>query len=389
MRLIGVCLVLLTTFFVSLSAFSSGLPSSVFCQALLQTGKAKNDLNPLTSLRDVRYRMSKLAVAQKAKQVSPYFGFDLQLDLETPRWRPFQKVKVEAALARLAQLENDVAHIHFDGTYVGFEFRGEESIRKARALALDEINKYESRVQTELRQRYPRFRLGKLIQHGMSAFLISTIALAANDPHYFQAAFLMAPMTAMAVVGNEFILPEIRKSSVSVNFDAQLKTIDEVLAQPGASFPFHMLSGSFEIRTDLHKIFMTDMSRDLNDDEIQLLVDAAEKIHETFGDEQWISRDWKKRSAGLSYRQKYEMFIEQAMNEAKYFPEGRTRQSYVDSIFYFDKETNEPVWLFFYRAFKSRPLPPKNPKKQKQSEIQSASEKDWVPGLVPQRIPVR
>lgn len=389
MRLTGVCLVLLTTFFVSWPAFSSGLPSSVFCQALLQAGKVKSDLNPLTSLRDIRYRMSKLSVAQNAKQVSPYTGFDLELDLENPRWRPFQKIKVEAALARLAQLENDVAHINFDGTYVGFELRGAESIQKARALALDEINKYESRVQVELRRRYPHFRMATLIQHGMSAFLISAIAVLLNDPHYFQVAFLMAPTMATAVIGNEFLLPEIRKSSVSINFDAQLKTIDGVLAQPGVAVPFHMLSGSFEIRTELHKIFMTDMSRDLNDDEIQLLVDAAEKMYEMFGDEQWISRDWKKRSAGLSYRQKYEMFIEQAMNEAKYFPEGRTRQSYFDSIFYFDKETNDPVWLFFYRAFKSRPLPPKNPKKQKQSEIQSASEKDWVPGLVPQRIPAR
>jgi len=381
--------VLLATLFVTCAADSAEIPSSVFCQAALEAGKNKSDLNPLTSLRDVRYRLSKLPIARETRHSSPYMGSNLKLDLEDPRWRPFQRVEVEAALARLAQLEEHATQINFDGTYVGFELRGSESVQKARATVLNEINKYEPQVHAELKRRYPYLRAANLIQHGISAFLLGALAYLISDPNYVNSALLMSPMVGTAVVSNELLLPYLRKSSVSLDFDTQLKTIDKTLAEPGAGTPLHIVSGRLEIRTELHKIFMTNMSRDLNDDEVHLLVDAAEKMHEKYGDDQWISRDWQKKTAGLTFRQKYEALVDQAMNEARYFPEGRTRQAYFDSIFYFDRETDEPVWLIFYRAFKTRPIPPKPPKKKKLTEGQTAPEESWVPGLRPQWVPAR
>lgn len=387
MRLLAtILLAVLTT--IGSTGSSATVPSGLICHAFSKAEKVKSLANPLTSLRDVRYRLSGLPFAKNAKPGNPYFSFNLLIDLHNPRIGLLRKIDAKAALDRLAQLEDDATKVNFDGAYFGYELRGFDKVREGREIITSEIAKYDSRIESELKRRYPTLRIANIIHHGMSAGLIGSVASLLIDPASFQAGLAMSPIAAMAAVLNETALPYLRRSSVTEDFDRQLKTIDEALASSSSAAPLHIVSGSLEIRTELHQILMTKKSEDLNDDEVQFLVDAAEKIYKLYFDDQWESREFQKATAVMSVREKYRYFIDQAMNEARYFPEGRTRQAYYDIIFYFDTETKEPVWLFFYRAFKTKPLPPKSPKLNKPKEKQTSTEDSWIPGLKPQLAPI-
>jgi hypothetical protein len=60
-----------------------------------------------------------------------------------------------------------------------------------------------------------------------------------------------------------------------------------------------------------------------------------------------------------------------------------TRNIYVDHIVFYDNVAREPVWLFFYRAFRNQPSGRK-PTKREQQEMQT--DQQWVPGASP--VPV-
>lgn len=385
MRLSASILFLVLTLFGSLSR-AAMVPSGLLCYAFSKGERSKNVANPLTSLRDVRYRLSKLPFAKDPKAGSPYKSMNLQLDLEKPRLGLFRRLEARALVDRLAQLEQHATGVNFDGTYFGYELRGADKIREGRDVIMAEITKYESQIYTELARRYPSFRVAKFAERGMSAALIGlTVSLLGSADHV-RAGLLMSPFAALGIGMIEFVYPRLRARSASEDFDRQLKTIESTLASPVKGVPLHAVSGSLEIRAELRHVLLDTKIEDLNNDEIQFLVDASEKIYQNFFDRQLQSREFENQTSEISAKQKLNYFMGHAVSED--FAGERTRHVYYDSLFYFDTEANQPVWLIFYRDFKTRPIPPKPPKQEKRLELKTDSEDFWIPGPRPQLVPI-
>jgi hypothetical protein len=63
----------------------------------------------------------------------------------------------------------------------------------------------------------------------------------------------------------------------------------------------------------------------------------------------------------------------------------RDRHVFYDSIFFVDPETKDPVWLFYYRAFKDVPTPPRKPELREEGS-EDQIQMGLIPGLVPIKV---
>lgn len=287
-------------------------------------GKIHTPSRPLVPLRDIQYILSLLPNVSHSKSVPPYEPVHLKIDLQKKsRWEILKnKWKIERTLARLAQLEDQITKVDPNVSYLAYEVRGIEQVAQALETVSVEFARYESRIHTELKDRYPLIQLANPLQFENIDASTAPLALLIGDSIF----------------------------DLSEDFHHQLETIAKTLSDPSRQTPLHIISKNLEIRNELHQVFMAHRDRDLNDEEFHLLVDAAEKFRGN--------------------------------------PEDVRRHVFLDSVFYVDVDTNEPVWLIFYRALAAPPTSPKPPRPRKREKRNDSLLGIFAPRPLPIPVPV-
>ena len=356
------------------------VPDAVFCQALLTTIKPGASARPLGSLRQIQEILQKRRSLKK--DPGGYWSFHAAQDLNNPL-RFIDRRMHSYILARLKQLDRDTT-VAFspDYAYAGFEFRGEKEIRDQFEdfnTALENLN---PRVWDELNKIFPKRRsfLGLTVVSGVIAGLSSFMIMISPDSFGITSAVIT---TLFGVASDKFITYLRSITGRQRGVIEQSNVIERTLAEPTPTYPFVMLSGSFQADTELHRQIMNPSKTP----ELDLTVAASEPAAIGPFDRDREAREISRQTEGMNLSENLKWIMDKMAKEAALYPEGRYRHVFYDSIFYRDPDTNEPVWLIYYRSFKTNPFkdqkPPDPPKKKSES-------KEWSiePGYGLKPIPI-
>lgn len=373
-------------FFISRSSFANQsdldmkpLLNAVYCEALLKLNPSEKVTQPLGSLRQLQDLLKKRLPNKSIQTSSPEM-----LYLTTAYEGQFnEKLKAVGALdayilSRLRTLDQQTTVGYSpDYSYVGIEFRGKEAIRSHLDQVRLKIEQVNLKVWEELEKNFPSVMLKEMKSLYLMGLSFSAIIFG-MEPDFLVSQILLGSLLGLNFLERVYI-PLLNKLKLQkLKAKKQLEVIEKSLMSLATNDAFFLISDSFIAKTSYHENIVNEESSPLIED----MVSASEHyVKHPFYDDSYEEIKFDERYKNLSAKEKEEMAFYEFLNSIVLYPEGIYRYIFYDSLFYRDPETQEPVWLIYYRAFKTNPIkkskgPPAN-KKNKDKKL------DWnlLPGL--------
>ncbi len=326
----------------------------VTCQALLEMhpNSPRDRLNPLVSLRELQGYLQKYAEISPAETIGHYNPFSIQKQsLETTK---IPRDKVLEALGRLMVLEDDTTTVNFNGTYVYNEVRGWNQVQLLSSQLEDYFFQTEAEVAKELKRSLPLLRLQTSVDSLVAYIGYSALSAISDLGHLNTDLFVES---AILSIGTALYLSSrgIQKSmSLDRNFLNHLDVIKLALKNKGEGYPISIYGDSMTVSTEFHEELMQTTG---SPEDVGVESSAKEVRLQLMNFFDYIPGEI------LRIRSEFGSLENYHIEMTKRFPEGKSRQVYTDQLFYIDPTTSEPVWLFYFRSFKSKPIAPKKPKK--------------------------
>lgn len=329
-------------------------------------------VNPSDSLNNLQGYLREYGKVGRDEVLPDRKGYFFQSDSLTGTTPP--RAMVLRALNRFSELESDTTKVNFDLFFVGNEVRGWEALQ----ALMDRIEAYRKTVAPDIHKKI-RQRLPYFWSHGIEdAFMVLLNGAILNSgafdllspPHRAGLGIAVALYLGSRIIQLSLV-PDFK-------FGRHIRLIRKALdaqKEIESNFPISMYGDGFSVGTDFHLEMARTTGEELEPDSEIVLEELrtyfASALDIVIGDFGKLLRN-------------HGNLVNWAVSQANRHPEGAYRQVFVDQIFYIDPITEEPVLLFYYRAFKGEPLNPKKPKEKKKMD----SPADFYPeqGLKPQPI---
>lgn len=331
------------------------------CELMLQS--AVKDFsskdNVLPALRDAIYKVRKQS-PESANDGVTFSGLDYSGAISG-----IGSQKAASVIQRLNGIEENLTSTDLDAQIVSVEIRGED-IRKA--LAAMEASEAELH-QIYSSQRDKIYSPGKRISlWALNLLIISStygfgMTTASGLEHLSFDTMTSLIFPGLMFLNNMSIGRDALKYNIERfdwNFSA-LKSFLHKVTESGSTSDFLIASSKIEIPAEFNKMLMAEE------------IDSPETARE-IGLEQWGGS-----YMGLTLRR---FFTGELFNFSRTVSNAgdNERNAYIDHVVFYDDVAKEPVWLFFYRAFRNQPAGRK-PTERRQQEAQKNLQ--WAPGLSP------
>lgn len=353
---------------VSSAADASGLGARplklMTCELMLQPSMESLSVkeNVLPVLRDAIFKVKK-AIPASANDGTNFKNLGYA--------GPLSKMSVAKATAivqRLNGIEQNLVSHDLDEQIVSVEIRGAENIRKALAELDANSAKLEEIYEAESQDVFSKVRrIGGQAADTLAVSIAASTAIgsfvgavgSATVPGLDgfmqnETAYVLSLLGAGLMVDYQLIRRDWRFNSLKdflTNLIAEKSTAD-----------FYISSNRFAMPTEFHRMLMSNQS----DSE-------ARKI---------ALKQWGGSFVDFVISEMTDEFnMRRDVNNAG----ENFRRTYMDQIVFYDEAAKEPVWLFFYRAFRKRPQ--STPMKPK-DKARPQRDYEWAGGLVPSPVPV-
>ncbi|MBK9038221.1 MAG: hypothetical protein IPL83_03495 [Bdellovibrionales bacterium] len=328
--------------------------------------------NPLDSLRSLQEHLRGYGKVGADEVLPDRKGYSLQSDSVTRSVVP--RARVLKALNRLSELELNTTKYDPDLFFIANEVRGWEALQ----ALMERIEAYKTSVAPDIHKKI-RQRLPFFWSHGLEDAFIFLL----NGSILSSGAFELSSPTYKVAVGITFTFYLGLRIAQWAQFPdyrlaKHIRLIRKALdarQESESNFPISMYGDGLSLGTDFHLEIARTTGEELEPDSEIVLEELrpffASGLDVMIGDFGRFLRN-------------HGNLVNWAVNLANRYPEGPYRKVFTDQIFYMDPDTKEPVFLFYYRAFKGEPLNPKKPKENEKKD----SPTDFYPenGLKPQPI---
>lgn len=352
-------------------------PPSKLVSCELTLKGAHRDLSQKESilpiLRDVKYRILETIPQSKSDGIH-YDDLNFRDSLNQ-----LGKRDAIAIVQRLNGIEEDLTKTNLDAQFFVSEIRGANI-----PIALERMEAQETLILESYKQAkkdfYERFMKGKGTQFVFSFLSGATVFFAGLSPALTLDALVWSDYenlslgTQMIMLAGSYAgLGSIRdyiavnKQRLNPNY-FHLKSALKKVSESPTETDFFMSSLGFSVPIEFHRHLLATSDQPLSEEQVQkarvMVVGSIEAGEISLWEMLKIDRS--------KFR---EELLKRIVNEAR----DVTRRGYIDHIVYFDKDAQEPVWLSFYRAYRTKPTGRKPSKKIFQREAKTK----WSPGMVP------
>lgn len=351
----------------------------------------------LPILRDVKYRVIEAALSGGTSEGLKSFGRwgdGRQTKAAKNDGVQFEEVSFDGSLERLGKskastivqrlngIEEELTKTNLDTQFFVSEIRGANV-----ALALEQMEAHEAQVFEHYKQAKKDFSeaymRGPMARFLFSALASSTVFFAGYTSAITLDAFLWSDyekltlgLKIIMLAGTYSSLSTIRdyiavnRQRLDTGYINLKKALRNASNSPAERDHFYINSMNLLVPIEFHRHLISSSNTPLPEENVkkarELVVGAFESGELTA---------WERLKIDSS---KYESdLLERVVTNAKDI----ARRGYVDHIVYFDKDTQEPVWLSFYRAYRRTPTGRKPSKPSLQRE--GKRKRQWLPGMVP------
>ncbi len=350
------------------ASFSTRPYKFVSCEAMLEMKSYSTDQNILPAVQRAiqQIRMSVKDTGDSGSSLWPvsYAG----------NIKRMSKSDAQKIIERLNGIVDNLKRTNLDEQYLAFEVRGDDI---AKALSLVETRQRElTRIYNKM---YPPLkatvgsRLPNLAASGLSFLSVTSLVfgIMAHVPAHKLVSLSVLALLSIVTAKFFSFLNKYRRDQ---NYGGLARFLNRAVSQPDPD-QFYIDSSNMDVipvPAEFHKMLMGN---------------SAEKDAVQYA-RHLILKAW----AIDGYNAPAEMKrLDALLNRAVQNAGDLNRYAYVDQIVYFNKSLRKPgeppvpVWLFVYRAFRSR----KGGKRPSKKEHNAAREKQWDPGLKPVPVETR
>lgn len=319
--------------------------------------------SPLPSLRELKFRLQK-QISDRSNDDMSYEDSFYSGSIESIRIK-----KAQALIERLNGIEGTIMSTNLDRQILSYEFRGAE-IEKA----LKYLEVKEAELEPIYQKTYEKewSRASRLASKVIGVTLAWTMLDISHDMIHsieqMTSESLRHAFFIMVFIGNfahDILIPSLKHNKERL--DSDYFKLKKFLKNADRDKNDIFVSGSsIKIPTEFHHMLMSKE----NIDDPQARQIAIRQYGGSFL-EQMFGRFFKGTQDHTDLLQRH------VANAGDL-----ERSVFLDHLVYFDEETNEPVWMFFYRSFQNRPQGNKT-KKTKSDAKESERDWQWLPGLSP------
>lgn len=355
--------------FLALASLFAGLYSPLsnatvwelaLCESMLTSelkSFATDHSSLLVSLRDLKLKMDKRAAG------SDFEGTGYESVQESNLIDHIKPIDAAKASLRIQEIEKTLTGGNLDQQIWAMEFRG-----KANAImAMNELTaKYTAlskdfyELQTKLKEKFPDIeekRRDFLVRHYSTLMLINVLGLATL--HHYDGP--VALTSAALVILCDAVALALRRAG-RTNLDDKkfrrklaLSMLRSLGENPSHDW-VHIQSTNLIVPVEFHKsIYSNDGDRDEAKMKAYLMNSTISNLIAYVADMIQQMKDLVSNAGDIK------------------------RRVYLDQFTYWDKETNEPVWIFIYRASRDRPTPRKPKQVDTKESREERLEDAWIP----------
>lgn len=357
---------LLTTFSLPRAFAVGGRPLKLMtCELMLQPSMESLSVreNVLPVLRDAIFKVKK-TIPDSANDGTNFKNIGYAGPLSK-----MSLAKATAIVQRLNGIEQNLVSHNLDEQIVSVEIRGNDNIRKALASLDANSAKLEQIYEAESQDVFSKARriggqaadtlaVSIAASTAIGSFLGAVGSVAVPSLQGFmqnETAYVLSMLGAGMMVDYQLIRRDWKFNS--------LKNFLTNLIENKSTADFYISSNRFAMPTEFHQMLMSNQP----DSE-------ARKI---------ALKQWGGSFTDFVIAEMTDEFnFRRDVNNAG----ENFRRTFMDQIVFYDEAAKEPVWLFFYRAFRKRPQ--STPMKPKNKIGTQQRDYEWAGGLVPSPIPI-
>lgn len=293
---------------------------------------------------------------------------------------PFTEINKKNASSivhRWKWIERDLINVREGNFSVGYEIRGETKIREALSVVEQSHQELRRELDKTIKEQLPFYRFPNFADVASKAVTAGMVAAGAYSADYY--------LLSAGLFLNWFYY-DLNKLTAKLNTDRGYRDFISAIKNHLNDVNFKsaiLYGGNFSTSPDYTK----ELIRNLNIPDGH--IDPSVRRRASVSKAQHIFDHWyglhgmfRLDKNGLPVADEYDYKYDPAYTAI----EGTHRINAIDQIFYRDPNTQELVWLVFFNSQKPNPRPQKPRKKIQEDATESQS--SWLPGLLPQPVPV-